>query len=371
MVQRRRRDLAHSRAQRRRGARLRESSRTSKRGFAEECVCIFGGSGEPGKTASKNYAIVAYRSSMRRWRPARPRASGECQDTRRSNRRCATAISTRSVSPESTRPPKLNSIEPPRYGSVCQVVWEGRCREASPYPDLGWRPGAPSKAVRDGVNPLVVVEATDARPFIRVELAASSVDRIVRIWSAGRRSCGGSAPGASVVHALSWGGECTATCPHIFGDRSNAIGVGAVAWRVLEDVARQHAELDPQRFGAGRRDRVYPESAAIKRFCGKCCASRVSTDETTYPPEGLACRIIRGAPLAAACAAPGSIAATAICRVGCARPRTGPPRYQRGGRRFRAAPDLESRHCFATGFERKVGTGPHVGRISSHGQTDR
>ena len=35
------------------------------------------------------------------------------------------------------RPPKLNSIEPPRYGSVCQVVWEGRCREASPYPDLG------------------------------------------------------------------------------------------------------------------------------------------------------------------------------------------------------------------------------------------
>src|SRR5208337_843699 len=118
-------------------ARLRESSRTSKRGSVEDCVCIFGGSGEPGKTASKNCAIVAYRSSMQRWRQARPRASGECQDTRRSNRRCATAISTRSVSPESTRPPKLNSIEPPRYGSVCQVVWEGRCREASPYPDLG------------------------------------------------------------------------------------------------------------------------------------------------------------------------------------------------------------------------------------------
>ena len=88
-------------------------SRTSKRGSVEDCVCIFGGSGEPGKTASKNYAIAAYRSSMQRWRPARPRASGECQDTRRSNRRCATAISTRSVSPESTRPPKLNSIEPP------------------------------------------------------------------------------------------------------------------------------------------------------------------------------------------------------------------------------------------------------------------
>ena len=30
---------------------------------------------------------------------------------------------------------KLNSIEPPWYGPVCQVVWEGWRREASPYPD--------------------------------------------------------------------------------------------------------------------------------------------------------------------------------------------------------------------------------------------
>jgi hypothetical protein len=37
-------------------------------------------------------------------------------------------------------PPKLNPIEPPWYGPVCPVVWEGRRREASPYPDLG--PGA-------------------------------------------------------------------------------------------------------------------------------------------------------------------------------------------------------------------------------------
>ncbi len=29
----------------------------------------------------------------------------------------------------------LNPVEPPRYGPVCQVVWEGRRREASPYPD--------------------------------------------------------------------------------------------------------------------------------------------------------------------------------------------------------------------------------------------
>jgi hypothetical protein len=31
--------------------------------------------------------------------------------------------------------PGLNPIEPPWYGPVCPVVWEGRCREASPYPD--------------------------------------------------------------------------------------------------------------------------------------------------------------------------------------------------------------------------------------------
>ena len=32
-------------------------------------------------------------------------------------------------------PQKLNPVEPPWYGPVCQVVWEGRRREASPYPD--------------------------------------------------------------------------------------------------------------------------------------------------------------------------------------------------------------------------------------------
>ena len=31
---------------------------------------------------------------------------------------------------------KLNPIEPPWYGPVCPVVWEGRSREAPPYPDL-------------------------------------------------------------------------------------------------------------------------------------------------------------------------------------------------------------------------------------------
>src|SRR3954449_10749568 len=35
---------------------------------------------------------------------------------------------------ESHRRP-LNSIELPWYGPVCPVVWEGRSREAPPYPD--------------------------------------------------------------------------------------------------------------------------------------------------------------------------------------------------------------------------------------------
>ena len=42
------------------------------------------------------------------------------------------------VSPESSCLCRLNSIEPPWYGPVCPVVWEGWRRETSPYPDL-WR----------------------------------------------------------------------------------------------------------------------------------------------------------------------------------------------------------------------------------------
>ena len=30
---------------------------------------------------------------------------------------------------------KLNPVEPPWYGPVCPVVWEGRHREVPPYPD--------------------------------------------------------------------------------------------------------------------------------------------------------------------------------------------------------------------------------------------
>src|SRR5215831_15953759 len=67
--------------------------------------------------------------------PVRRPASGACPDIRPSNRRCATRISTVSVFPASTFLPTLNPIEPPWYGPVCPVVWEGWRREVSPYPD--------------------------------------------------------------------------------------------------------------------------------------------------------------------------------------------------------------------------------------------
>ena len=95
----------------------------------------FGGNGRTAPTASRNCGAVACRSSTRRLPPARRPGSGACQDIRRSNRPCATRFSTASVFPASMFLPQLNPIEPPWYGPVCPVVWEGRRREASPYPD--------------------------------------------------------------------------------------------------------------------------------------------------------------------------------------------------------------------------------------------
>jgi RNA-directed DNA polymerase len=44
-----------------------------------------------------------------------------------SNRPCGTSFSTNSDFPGSMFPTKLNPVEPPWYGPVCPVVWEGRC----------------------------------------------------------------------------------------------------------------------------------------------------------------------------------------------------------------------------------------------------
>ena len=88
-----------------------------RRGFAEDYARIFGGSGRTGTTASMNCAIVAYRSSMRRSPPVRRPVSGACPDIRRSNRPCATTISTHSVSPDSMSRSRLNPVEPPWYAT--------------------------------------------------------------------------------------------------------------------------------------------------------------------------------------------------------------------------------------------------------------
>src|SRR6516225_5556007 len=100
--------------------------------------------GKTAPTASKNCDSVACQSSTRRLLPARRPVSGACPDIRPSNRLCATRISPVSVFPASMFLPTLNLIEPPWYGPVCPVVWEGWRREVSPYPDP-----CPTPAVRD------------------------------------------------------------------------------------------------------------------------------------------------------------------------------------------------------------------------------
>ena len=71
----------------------------------------------------RNYGLGVEGDLGRRW------------DIRRSSRPCATRLSMPLVSPDSMFLPQLNSIEPPWYGPVCQMVWEGWHREVSPHPD--------------------------------------------------------------------------------------------------------------------------------------------------------------------------------------------------------------------------------------------
>ncbi|MGY3622447.1 group II intron reverse transcriptase/maturase [Bradyrhizobium sp. USDA 10063] len=118
-----------------RSARLLACSQTWKPGFAGDCECISGDNGRTGTSDSRSFAASASRSSPHRLPPVHQRGSGECPGTRRSSMPCATTSLTLSVSPEYWFLGQLNSVEPPRYGPVCQVVWEGWRRETSPYPD--------------------------------------------------------------------------------------------------------------------------------------------------------------------------------------------------------------------------------------------
>ena len=111
---------------------LPECCPTWTRGFVGGYVCTSGGSGRTGETASKNCADVAYPSSELRSLPVHQRASGECQVTRRSNKRCAITISTRSVYPDSLFLPKHNPIEPPWYVTRMPGGVTGKAREGLP-----------------------------------------------------------------------------------------------------------------------------------------------------------------------------------------------------------------------------------------------
>src|SRR5258708_18421009 len=136
-------------------------SPTWRHGSAEGYVRIFGGNGKTAPTASRNCGAVVCRSSTRRSPPARRPGSCACQDTRRSSRRCPTRISTASVFLASMFPHKLNPIEPPWYGPLCPVVWEGRHREVSPYPD---RCPIPDLGLARSVGRLRVCARTSVKP---------------------------------------------------------------------------------------------------------------------------------------------------------------------------------------------------------------
>jgi RNA-directed DNA polymerase len=69
-------------------------SPTWRHGSAEGYVRIFGGNGKTAPAVSRNCGAVACRSSTRRLPPARRPGSGACQNIRRSNRPCATRLST-------------------------------------------------------------------------------------------------------------------------------------------------------------------------------------------------------------------------------------------------------------------------------------
>src|SRR5207302_6310460 len=104
-------------------------------GFAGDCVCISGDNGGMGTTDIRNFAASASRSSPHRSLPVHRRDSGACPGTRRYNTPYEITYSMLLVFPESLCLCRLNLIEPPWYGPVCPVVWEGWRRETSPYPD--------------------------------------------------------------------------------------------------------------------------------------------------------------------------------------------------------------------------------------------
>ena len=74
--------------------------------------------GEPGAKPLRGVAPSQLSKSLpQRSQLVHQLGSGACPDIRRSNRPYATSFSSRSLFPESMRPPKPNSVEPPWYGT--------------------------------------------------------------------------------------------------------------------------------------------------------------------------------------------------------------------------------------------------------------
>jgi hypothetical protein len=73
--------------------------------LGDGCGCTVWAGGQSGLPASWGAAGIS----------GRRRGSGACQDIPRSNKPCATTISTRSVSPDCMSLHKLNPVEPPWY----------------------------------------------------------------------------------------------------------------------------------------------------------------------------------------------------------------------------------------------------------------
>src|SRR5438270_11829051 len=88
-----------------------------------------------GGLGMRNCADWVCRTSTRPLLPGSGRRTGAWLAMWQCSRLSPTLSSTRSAFLDWRHRQPLNPIEPPWYGPVCPVVWEGRSREAPPYPD--------------------------------------------------------------------------------------------------------------------------------------------------------------------------------------------------------------------------------------------
>ena len=93
-----------------------------------------------------------------------------------------------SAFPNSMSPPTLNLIEPPWYGPVCPVVWEGWHREVFPYPDQF---ALVMPAVARGVHLSESNRSPRARISFWTGIGSSSTRGMRRGRPAGRLGCAG------------------------------------------------------------------------------------------------------------------------------------------------------------------------------------